>query len=56
MADKIKKELEELVKYHEDICSDLIGGFEYKELVAELRELLNRNDDSRQKCNFIRRV
>lgn len=43
MEDKIIKELKELVKHHEDICSNLIGGFEYKELVAELRELLNRN-------------
>lgn len=43
METTLRKELEELVIHHEEICSKLIGGFEYKRLVAELRELLNNN-------------
>jgi len=39
----IEKELEEIVTHHEEICSNLIGGFEYKRLVAELRDLLKRH-------------
>lgn len=38
----IKKELEEIVTHHETICSNLIGGSEYKRLTKELRELLNK--------------
>ncbi len=43
MVDKLREELEELVKHHENICSNLIGGYEYKCLVKELKELLDRN-------------
>ena len=43
VLDLTVEELEELVIHHEEICSKLIGGFEYKRLVAELRELLNNN-------------
>lgn len=40
-------ELEELVNHHESVCSNLIGGYEYKRLVAELRELLHKYNDER---------
>ena len=43
MKTALRNKLEELVTRHEEICSNLIGGFEYKRLVAELRELLNSN-------------
>lgn len=38
----IKKELEKIITHHETICSNLIGGYEYKQLTKELRELLNK--------------
>lgn len=41
---ELRKELEEIVKKHEEICAHLIGGFEYKELTKELRELLNKTE------------
>lgn len=47
MENKLKEDLKEIVERHEEVCSHLIGGFEYKKLVAELRELLNKNNCSR---------
>lgn len=43
---ELRKELEEIVKKHEEICAHLIGGFEYKELTKELRELLNKTESN----------